>query len=215
MRRTDMVHHDCNTPAMKTGNSAALDGADINSLVEQLPKTEIDEAAAQLDAWKMRRHQRREIERQAFLAVEALYEPIRRALPPPPTAAEREGQELCGHWDTQVIATRMGVDPTTARRWRRGQGLTPPIRTALRLTLHGDLGALHTTWEGWMVRGDKLHSRDGLIVSPGEIAALPILHQLVRALESQVSQLRAELTERVQADWIDGRYVKPQGSNDR
>ncbi|MBM0105596.1 hypothetical protein JM946_12590 [Steroidobacter sp. S1-65] len=140
--------------------------------------------------------------------------PERKPLPRPPkpyraqTTAERDADELFGGFPTDVIADAMGVDLTTARRWRRGATPIPPIaRRLAQVMLHGDLGAIHAGWKDWYLK------RDGMLVGPdgwafraGEILSLPLLQQCNRGLEQTIERLRRV---EIQADWVSGQYVEP------
>lgn len=73
----------------------------------------------------------------------------------------------------------------SARRWIR-DGLAPRLVVRfLQLLTDAPLGALSPPWDGWTLRRGKLCSPDGHEFAPGEIRALPLRLQQLRALERE------------------------------
>jgi hypothetical protein len=78
-----------------------------------------------------------------------------------------------------------GCHPDTARRWKRQRRVPRPWDVIIALRLSCDLGALAADWRGWKLQGAELVSPDGVAVRVAQVLAIPILLQLVSALERE------------------------------
>jgi hypothetical protein len=67
----------------------------------------------------------------------------------------------------------------TRRRWQ-AHGIPARVRASA-----GDLGAIDDGWRGWRLIRGELVSPEGWKYRPGELYALPILRERVRALERE------------------------------
>lgn len=74
------------------------------------------------------------------------------------------------------------VDPTTARRWKRG---ISPVPAGIMPALAGDLGAFDPAWSGWILRRGILISPEGWEATPGQVLA-------TRFHEAQLAVYRTE-----------------------
>jgi len=97
------------------------------------------------------------------------------------------------------LAARARVHLSTARRWLR-QGCVPWWLQELRDTA-SDLGKLAEPWSGWSLHQDRLRSPEGELFRPADLRA-------VRVMRGQIRVYQETLSFQLQADWIEGRYVK-------
>jgi transcriptional regulator with XRE-family HTH domain len=99
------------------------------------------------------------------------------------------------------IARVARVDPSTARRWKRG---TSPVPAGMLLLLCGDLGSLDPAWSGWVIRQGLLCSPENWTCTPGHVRAMQLHHAQVRELRRANLLLRAELDAlEGKAPWLD------------
>jgi len=83
------------------------------------------------------------------------------------------------------LGARLDVSPRTVRRWKQGAGIPPRYRAVLDMQ-DGQCGALDPAWQGWRFKNGYLISDNGMQISLGEILAMPITLQLVRALQREL-----------------------------
>jgi len=100
-----------------------------------------------------------------------------------------------GKPEARELATRARVHESTARRWLR-TGRQPWWLECAR-----DLGAFGEAWRGWSLQGDTLRSPEGEHFTPSDLRAL-------RVMRGQIEVYQQMLKFQLQADWVDGRYVK-------
>ena len=86
------------------------------------------------------------------------------------------------------LAALCGVSIRTARRWIANGYMPSGLAIGFKLLKDGDLGNLHKAWRGWRLVGDKIYSPDGWDFRPGEIAAIPLRDQLIKALRAELQQ---------------------------
>lgn len=99
----------------------------------------------------------------------------------------------------QRLVDLTGRHPSTVRRWIR-QNRFPPWVERLE-HFRSDLGQVAPAWSGWSLHRDKIRSPEGLLLTPTDLRAVPVLHGQIRAYQDQsVTHL--------QADWVDRRYVE-------
>jgi len=99
------------------------------------------------------------------------------------------------------IARRARVDPSTARRWKRGE-IMPSA--GILLVLESDLGSFDPAWTGWTVRSGKLFSPEGFGCTPGDVRALEIQWAQIKAYRREVLVLRADIDAlNNRAPWLD------------
>lgn len=87
-----------------------------------------------------------------------------------------------------------GVSRRTARRWDL-HGAKPHIVAIARLVKLQDLGAIDPAWDGWKIRSGRLYDPLGSTLrgwAPEQVRALEYLHDHRRALELQLTELRAK-----------------------
>jgi len=92
------------------------------------------------------------------------------------------------------IARVARVDPTTARRWRRG---VVPVPAGILLLLSGDLGCFDPAWSGWILRRGQLISPEGWEATPGQVLATRLHEAQLAAWRTENRHLR-ELVEYLQ-----------------
>lgn len=118
-------------------------------------------------------------------------------------AAAPMDRELLHGIPAEELARLTGAHVTTARRWKRGAPLEPPVARLLRILLTGDLGAISPAWRGWRLVDGKLYGPDLMDgFTPGDVLSIPFTR-------AQVEAYRSRLRFAVQADWIDGAYTEP------
>lgn len=98
------------------------------------------------------------------------------------------------------LAQRARVHLSTARRWLRS-GRRPWWLEELQW-LQSDLGRLAEPWRGWSLHGNHLRSPEGELFTPADLRA-------VRVMRGQIRAYQEALSFQYQADWVDGRYVRP------
>lgn len=84
----------------------------------------------------------------------------------------------------EVIATRCGVDVSTARRWKRGD-MPESARRLVAAVIAGDLGMIAPEWAGWSISNGVLVSPDRWEFKAGEVMTLPFLRQTVAMYEAE------------------------------
>jgi hypothetical protein len=84
-----------------------------------------------------------------------------------------------------LLAALASVHPDTARRWKREKRIPPPYDFLVQLRNRCDIGSLSEPWFGWVLRKGLLVSPEGTGVTPGQVRAIPIQLQLIRALERE------------------------------
>jgi hypothetical protein len=87
-----------------------------------------------------------------------------------------------------------GVSRRTAKRWTRTGTRAEAVAIAELIVL-GNLGAIATDWHGWTLRQNRLYDPLGSATqgwTPEQVRALPYLHDLVNALQRDISALRAQ-----------------------
>jgi Phage protein len=105
-----------------------------------------------------------------------------------------------GPWAVRQLAERARVHLSTARRWLR-TGRCPWWLQQLR-DAASDLGILAgPAWRGWSLHEDTLRSPEGELFRPSDLRA-------VRVMRGQIRAYQHTLSFQLQADWIEGRYVK-------
>ena len=118
-------------------------------------------------------------------------------------AAASMDRELLHGVPAEELARLTGVHVTTARRWKRGAPLEPPVARLLSLLLTGDLGAISPAWRGWRLVDGKLYGPDLVDgFTPGDVLSIPYLR-------SQVAAYQSRLRFAVQADWVACSYTEP------
>lgn len=84
------------------------------------------------------------------------------------------------------IAARFPVSLSTARRWKKTGRLSPLALAYVELILDGDLKHFGPGWQGWKVRTKIIELPEGILVTGGQIRAIPVrlaqIHALQRAL---------------------------------
>ncbi len=95
----------------------------------------------------------------------------------------------------EVLARLSGVSLSTARRWRRKQRAPAAVVALLEVLYSGMLGLISPAWRGWTLRDGKLGNTDGHEYSPGEVWAIPILHQQVAVLEATIRRLQKQIAQ--------------------
>ena len=93
-----------------------------------------------------------------------------------------------GKWEESTIsadelAQLCGVSVRTARRWRAGR--LPAYAVRLVALVSGELVQIDRAWKGWRLTPEGLRSPDGVLFTPGDIAAGPFQKQLIDELERQ------------------------------
>lgn len=98
-------------------------------------------------------------------------------------------QRLCRFSDLQAAEFCL-VSPHTYRRWRHDRSPNP---TAVRLLAVQAGYVPWTGWQGWLCRDRALWPPGWAqyAVSPGEITALPLLHQLIAEQRRELDAWRA------------------------
>ena len=90
------------------------------------------------------------------------------------------------------LAELTGAHRTTVERWKRTQRLPRAVQTLIELVEYGDLERLHPVWRGWHLdrRTGALYTPagDGPI-TPGNVLAIPLRMQQVRALELELASI--------------------------
>ena len=104
-----------------------------------------------------------------------------------------------GRFTVRQLAERARVHASTARRWLRS-GRYPWWLEHLRDCAR-DLGILADPWRGWRLYGDELWSPEGELFRPEDLRALRVMRGQIRAYQETLSF-------QLQADWIEGRYIK-------
>lgn len=104
-----------------------------------------------------------------------------------------------GQWAVRQLAEQARVHASTARRWLRS-GRYPWWIEQLRDCAR-DLGILQVPWRGWSLRGETLCSPEGELFRPEDLRA-------IRVMRGQIRAYQHELSFQLQADWIEGRYIK-------
>lgn len=84
------------------------------------------------------------------------------------------------------------VNPTTARRWKRG---VVPVPAGILLLLIGDLGCFDPAWSGWCIRHAKLYSPEGWEATPGQILATRLHEIQLTAWRTENRELKRALAE--------------------
>lgn len=93
------------------------------------------------------------------------------------------------------------VNPTTARRWKRG---VVPVPAGILLALIGDLGAFDPAWEGWVLRRGLLCSPENWYCTPGDVRAIQLKDAQIRAHRNAKERLQYELDVlQKKAPWLD------------
>jgi len=93
------------------------------------------------------------------------------------------------------------VDPSTARRWKRG---AVPVPAGKMLAIQGDLGYFDPDWSGWVIRRGVLISPEGWEAKPGHILAMRFHTAQVQAYRLENKALRSELARlNGTAPWLD------------
>src|SRR6185369_309584 len=99
-----------------------------------------------------------------------------------------------GELPAEAIAQMVGVDTTTARRWRRTRTLPSPIQLLGHILVRGDLGAIHASWAGWKLhRGELSGPNSRQPFTPTWLDAHCITAQRVASLEATVRRQEIEL----------------------
>lgn len=85
-----------------------------------------------------------------------------------------------------------GLHRTTIARMRRRGRLRPELTRLAAIELDGVLGLIHADWSGW-----RLCRQTGALITPGgtgfaagEILAMPLRYQELRALRTEVERMR-------------------------
>lgn len=104
---------------------------------------------------------------------------------------EFDSVELLHFFTADELAAVAGCSVRTIRRWRAAGTIPQHVARAAGVLLAGWLGAIHPAWRGYRVlRSGELAAPGGVALKPGEIAAVPVLRQQVRALEAELAQAR-------------------------
>lgn len=85
------------------------------------------------------------------------------------------------------IATLLGVDITTVRRWRRG-AICPP--KAVVFLLSGDLGYFDEEWRGWRVKNGALISPEGWVITVSDVLSVPLMRAQIATYQTENRKLR-------------------------
>ena len=104
-----------------------------------------------------------------------------------------------GRFTVRQLAERARVHASKARRWLRS-GRYPWWLEQLRACAQ-DLGILADPWRGWSLHQDTLCSPEGELFQPADLRA-------VRVMRGQIRAYQETLSFPLQADWIEGRYIK-------
>lgn len=91
-------------------------------------------------------------------------------------------------------ARMLDVHRTTIERWLNGVVPVPErALVILRQAVTGQVPGMDGAWQGWRFYKGELCSPAGDSYRPGEVMAIGLQHQRVKALEAQVRELRAEV----------------------
>jgi len=86
------------------------------------------------------------------------------------------------------------VHRTTLLRWLAGQTRVPAAALAtLRAAAWGQMPGRERAWDGWTFDEGYLWSPEGVRFSRGDVASLPYVRDLVKALQADVARLEAQL----------------------
>lgn len=97
------------------------------------------------------------------------------------------------------LSKTLGVDRTTIARWLENAKLPPAIYQLLDLIENGNLGRIHSDWDGW-----RINPKDGDLVTPivhraehqtyraRDIFKMGIVYQHLRALKDENEKLRLQ-----------------------
>lgn len=97
------------------------------------------------------------------------------------------------NYSAEKLAVLCFASVRSARRWKQ-TGFAPAIAVAwLELTHYGALNRLSLSWDAWRIRDDELHAPNGYAFTPGELIAIPLLHQQLATLRRESEELREQL----------------------
>lgn len=88
----------------------------------------------------------------------------------------------------ETITDALGIHPDTARRWKRRQAAPKHRAAAIKLALHGQLGAIDEGWAGFVLRQGRIWTPENQPVLPGELRAIPYRRELIDELKRQLAQ---------------------------
>lgn len=115
----------------------------------------------------------------------------------------KDSLEALARIEPQRLAELAGVHVSTARRWIRTGKCPRSVARLVRVCLCGELDDIHAAWRGWRLVRGTLYSPEGWEFSPGAVRSLPLL-------QTQVREMRRERHFIGQADWLSGRFERPQ-----
>jgi hypothetical protein len=114
------------------------------------------------------------------------------------------GQGLLYGVPVALLVYLTGAHRTTCQRWKRAARVARWLERLVLVYLQGELGEIDRTWSGWRLIAGELVSPEGWRFTPGDVRVLPFL-------QAQIRTLRADRRVALQADWVDERYVEPEG----
>lgn len=97
-------------------------------------------------------------------------------------------QELLAGLTVADLCHLTGVHAATARRWRAGTPLPPPVQRLLRLSANRLSGA--PGWHGWQLVRGELVSPENWRYSAGEVLALTFLRAQLAHAEATLRNMR-------------------------
>lgn len=86
------------------------------------------------------------------------------------------------------LAHVTGVHLETAKRWKRAGAIPKHYAHLVALRTEGNLGVIAGDWDGWRLRDQQLWTPDDVVVTPGEIRAIPYQKELLRELKKQLAE---------------------------
>ena len=104
-----------------------------------------------------------------------------------------DDQHFSDDWAGEVT----GLHRTTIGRMRKSNRIRPELRRLATLELGGVIGLIHSDWDGWSVsrKTGKLCAPTGWEFTPGELLAMPLRYQEIRALRYQLDSLRRSVSD--------------------
>ncbi len=92
-------------------------------------------------------------------------------------------------YNAEWLAHVCGVDPSTARRWKRLRFIPERYRRLIELADGADLGTLAPAWRGWRIFGGELINPEGERFAVDQVRALRLHQQLAAELERQLRRV--------------------------
>jgi hypothetical protein len=89
-----------------------------------------------------------------------------------------------------AVAAALGLPLRTVRRYKAAGTLPFPWAVVWAVKGLGDLGAVDPAFRGWIVRQGQIFAPEGYGFTPGELSAIPIRTQQLRALERERAEPR-------------------------